>query len=184
MDQRTRRRLSAFLLSAFGLTVLGVLAQRSVDGVLRVEGWAAEIRSAAGAAGLEDPGLLAGLVYAESRGRQDARSSIGASGLCQLLPATAAELAARYGVEDPEPPAANLLLGAHYLAEQLRAWDGDARFGLLAYRLGPGAVARGVAQAGGPQAWLDQLKARKPSPWEYVVQVTRFRDRFHERGRI
>ncbi len=183
MEPRARRRLSAFLLAVFGLTLIGVLLQRSWDGVLRVEGWAAEIRAAADEAGLEDPALLAGLVYAESRGRADAISSIGARGLCQLVPDTAAELAGRYPVADPDEPAANLLLGAHYLAEQLAAF-GDAELALLAYRLGPGAVARRIEAAGGDQAWLTQLRARKPSSWEYVVQVQRFRDRFEERGRL
>ena len=184
MDQRTRRRLTAFLPSAFGLPVVGVLGQRGWDGVLRVEDWAPGLKAAASEAGLEDPSLLAGLVYAESRGHAGALSSIGAAGLCQLVPSTAAELAARHGVADPAVPAANLRLGAHYLAEQLDAWDGDARLALLAYRLGPGTVARGIEEAGGAEPWLDGLKARKPSPWEYVVQVMRFRDRFAERGRL
>ncbi len=184
MERRARRRLSAFLLSVFGLTVVGVLAQRHLDGVLRVEAWGQQIRSAAEAAGLEDPSLLAGLVYAESRGHPEARSSIGAAGLCQLVPETAAELSSRYGLDDLSDPAVNLQLGAHYLAELTQAWDGDTRLGLLAYRLGPGRVAREVAEAGGPESWLDGLRGRKPSPWEYVVQVFRFRDRFLERGRI
>jgi soluble lytic murein transglycosylase-like protein len=184
MERSPRRRLIRFLLACLALTLVGVLAQRPFDGVLRVEGWAAEIRAAAAAAGLPEAELLAGLVYAESRGRADAESSIGAIGLCQLLPTTADELVARHPVEDPAAPAANLLLGAHYLAEQIAAHGGDERLGLLAYRLGPGTVARRIAEAGGAEAWLDRLRGRKPSAWEYVVQIERFRERFRERGRF
>ncbi|RMH04489.1 MAG: hypothetical protein D6702_03040 [Planctomycetota bacterium] len=184
MVSSDRRRLSRFLAAVFGLTLIGVLAQRPFDSVLRVEGWAEEIHAAAAAAGLDDPALLAGLVYAESRGRADARSRAGAFGLCQLLPGTAAELADRFGIDDPAEPAANLRLGAAYLEEQLEAWNGDLRLALLSYRLGPAAVRREIELAGGRDAWLERLRRRKPSPWEYVTQVLRLRERFAARGRV
>lgn len=184
METGPGRTLTAFTLAVFGLTLIGVLAQEPFDAVLRVEGWSAEIRAAASEAGLPDPCLLAGLVYAESRGKAEARSEVGAIGLCQLMPGTAAELAARLEVSDPTKPRANLRLGARYLADRIAASGGDVDLGLLAYRLGPARAEREAAAAGSAAQWVAELRRRQPSPWEYVLQVRRFRDRFHERGRL
>lgn len=74
------------------------------------------------------------LVRQESGGNQGARSPVGAIGLTQLMPATAASL----GV-DPNDPTQNLDGGARYLAAQYKKygrWD----YALAAYNAGPGAV--------------------------------------------
>ena len=94
------------------------------------------IASAAHAHGL-DPKLLHALVITESGYRPDARSSAGAGGLTQLMPATAVEL----GVEDRFDPEENLRGGADYLARQIVRF-GDLRLALAAYNSGPGRVAR------------------------------------------
>jgi soluble lytic murein transglycosylase-like protein len=147
-----------------------------ISGVRAVEKWMPEIRAAADAAQLPDPYLLMGLVYAESRGRANAVSSIGALGLCQLMPPTAAELGERYEVVvEPLHPADNLLLGAHYLAEQIKVLHGDVDLALLAYRLGPARVKRELLAAGGREAYVAQLQGRKPSPWGYREQVQELR---------
>lgn len=65
--------------------------------------------------------ILAGLIKAESGGRQNARSSAGAIGLAQLLPSTAKEL----GV-DPYDPVQNVMGGSRYLKQQydkFGRWD-------------------------------------------------------------
>jgi soluble lytic murein transglycosylase-like protein len=156
-----------------------------ISGVLAVEKWLPETRAAAQAAQLPDPYLLMGLVYAESRGRANAVSSIGALGLCQLIPSTAAELGQRYAVGiEPMSPADNLLLGAHYLAEQIEALDGDVDLALLAYRLGPARVKRQVLAAGSRASYIAQLQARKPSPWGYREQVQELRRVFAERDGV
>lgn len=82
------------------------------------------------------PGLLGALVRAESGGRQNARSPVGAIGLTQLMPSTARGL----GV-DPHNPASNLEGGAKYLSQQLRRFK-DVNKALAAYNAGPGAVQR------------------------------------------
>jgi len=177
-----RARLTFFSVVFFSLTAAGVLLQRGCDGVLAVEGWAPSIRNAAREAGIQDPFLLAGLVYAESRGHPDAVSSLGAVGLCQLMPATAAEVARRHGIEgSAADPRTNLRLGALYLKELLDRWGGRVELALLSYRLGPRRVQDEIDAAGGADLWLSRLQARKPSPWDYVLQVFRFRDRFRER---
>jgi soluble lytic murein transglycosylase-like protein len=99
--------------------------------------YGAEITAAAKRHGL-DPALLAGLVKQESGFNANARSGAGAQGLTQLMPATAAGL----GVTNPLDPAQSLEGGAKYLAQQLKAFDGDVARALAAYNAGPGAVQR------------------------------------------
>lgn len=82
-----------------------------------------------------DPALYQALVWKESRGKADARSPAGALGYSQLMPDTARGL----GV-DPSDPWQNLLGGARYLGQQLKAFGGDQAKALAAYNAGPGAV--------------------------------------------
>jgi len=96
----------------------------------------AAIATAAERHGL-DPKLLHALVVVESAYRNEACSPVGACGLAQLMPGTAAEL----GVRDRFDPAENLSGGAAYLARQMLRF-GDLRLALAAYNAGPGRVAR------------------------------------------
>lgn len=96
----------------------------------------AAIATAADRHGL-DPKLLHALVVVESAYRNEACSPVGACGLAQLMPGTAAEL----GVRDRFDPVENLSGGAAYLARQMLRF-GDLRLALAAYNAGPGRVAR------------------------------------------
>jgi soluble lytic murein transglycosylase-like protein len=96
----------------------------------------AEIDAAAAKYGI-DPALLKGLIKQESGFDAAARSAAGATGLTQLMPATAAAL----GV-DPTIPAQAIDGGARYLKQQLDRFGGDASKALAAYNAGPGAVAK------------------------------------------
>lgn len=96
----------------------------------------AAIATAAERHGL-DPKLLHALVVVESAYRNDACSPVGACGLAQLMPGTAADL----GVRDRFDPVENLSGGAAYLARQMLRF-GDLRLALAAYNAGPGRVAR------------------------------------------
>lgn len=94
-----------------------------------------------------DPFLLAGLIRQESSFRADARSWAGARGLAQIMPATGAWLArATLPVPfDPDlldVPEVNVRMGATYLADMLRRYNGRVDYALAAYNAGPGRVDR------------------------------------------
>lgn len=80
--------------------------------------------------------LLASVASVESNLDNDARSPVGARGLLQVMPPTAAELQL-----DPDRPASNVLAGARYLKQMLEQF-GSADLALAAYNAGPGAVER------------------------------------------
>jgi hypothetical protein len=81
--------------------------------------------------------LIKAVCLAESGMNSNARSSAGAQGLMQLMPATAREL----GVEDPFDPEQSIDGGARYLATQLERF-GSHRLALAAYNAGPQNVIR------------------------------------------
>jgi soluble lytic murein transglycosylase-like protein len=84
-----------------------------------------------------DPKLLHALVIIESAYDSRAISPVGAQGLTQLMPGTAAEL----GVRDAFDSEENLRAGARYLAIQIGRFS-DIRLALAAYNSGPNRVAR------------------------------------------
>lgn len=97
--------------------------------------------------------LLAAVATAESHFNPDAQSGVGATGVMQLMPATAAAL----GV-DPSDAAENVAGGARYLASLIDRF-GSTELALAAYNAGPSAVA---AAGGAPS--LETLR--------YVLNVS------------
>lgn len=81
------------------------------------------------------------LISTESSWNTSAISSVGAVGLTQLMPATAAQI----GV-DPYDPAQNIAGGASYLS-QMFAKFGNWTDALAAYNAGPGNIAAGQGYA-------------------------------------
>jgi soluble lytic murein transglycosylase len=93
-----------------------------------------------------DPALLAAVIYQESKFDAHARSSSGAIGLMQLLPATAKGIAlhtggARFHVSDLDEPEINVRYGSWYLRHLLEKY-GDERTALAAYNAGQDNVDR------------------------------------------
>ena len=98
-----------------------------------------------------DPALLLATARQESRFRPAQRSVVGALGLLQLMPTTAAQLMATTSVpaewadQDLETQLLdaeiNADLGARYLAQQLQTWQQQPIPAIASYNAGAGAVA-------------------------------------------
>jgi len=85
-----------------------------------------------------DAALLHAVISVESGYRERAVSAKGASGLMQLMPATAR----RYGLVNRQDPAENIRAGARYLRDLLALFDNDIELALAAYNAGENAVLR------------------------------------------
>jgi soluble lytic murein transglycosylase-like protein len=104
-------------------------------------------RAAAASTGLP-PALLYAVAKVESQFQVDARSSMGARGLLQVMPSTAASLDL-----DLDLPQTNILAGARYLRLLVDRF-GSVDTALAAYNAGPTAV----AEAGGSAPSLDVVR--------------------------
>jgi soluble lytic murein transglycosylase-like protein len=128
--------------------------------IIPAEGpFAGFVREAAQRFGVPAPWIEA-VMRAESAGDTRAVSPKGAMGLMQIMPATWAELRARYDLgADPYDPRDNILAGAAYLREM------HDRFG------SPGFLA---AYHAGPRRYEEHLQEGRPLPGEtrdYIAAV-------------
>jgi soluble lytic murein transglycosylase-like protein len=101
--------------------------------------------------------LLVSVAQVESNLDHAARSSVGATGLLQVMPPTAAELGL-----DPNRPETNVLAGARYLKLMLNRF-GSADLALAAYNAGPTAVER---SGGAPSGETITYVANVNSLWQ------------------
>lgn len=90
-----------------------------------------------------DPAWVYGLIRQESRFVMDAKSVVGASGLMQLMPATAKYVARKIGMNDFQPSQVNdfdvnTKLGTNYLRMVLEDLDGSQVLASAGYNAGPG----------------------------------------------
>jgi len=90
-----------------------------------------------------DPAWVYGLIRQESRFVMNARSHVGASGLMQLMPATAKWVARKIGMADYSPSSVNdfdtnTILGTNYLNIVLTGLDGSQVLASAGYNAGPG----------------------------------------------
>ncbi|MEX1128417.1 MAG: lytic transglycosylase domain-containing protein [Vicinamibacterales bacterium] len=105
------------------------------SGVLEQTPYGAIIATVSQAHGV-DPMLVRALIQVESNYRPRARSSKGAMGLMQLMPATARQ----YKVRNPYDPTANISAGVKHLKGLIDRMDGAVELALAAYNAGEGAV--------------------------------------------
>ena len=90
-----------------------------------------------------DPAYVYGLIRQESRFIMDARSHVGASGLMQVMPATARWTARKIGmsnfaVDQLNNRDTNIAIGTGYLKLVLDDFDGSMPLAAAAYNAGPG----------------------------------------------
>jgi soluble lytic murein transglycosylase len=90
-----------------------------------------------------DPAYVYGLIRQESRFIMDARSHVGASGLMQVMPATARWTAKKIGMTDFRPEQlnqrdTNIAIGTAYLKLALDDFAGSMPLAAAAYNAGPG----------------------------------------------
>ncbi|AMP07298.1 transglycosylase SLT domain-containing protein [Collimonas pratensis] len=99
-----------------------------------------------------DMAWVYGLIRQESRFMRSARSNVGASGLMQVMPATAKWVARKIGLsgfttDQISDVNTNILLGTNYLSMVLADLDGSQALASAAYNAGPGR----------PRAWRSTL---------------------------
>ena len=94
--------------------------------------------------------IMPALIKQESGGDAEAKSSKGAQGLTQLMPATGREWAKKLGYEkyDPYDAEQNEHIGREYLGWLLEQFNGDAKLALAAYNHGIGNVKEKMAKWG------------------------------------
>ena len=114
------------------------------------------------------PDLFVAQCWCESRLKADAVSPVGAVGLCQVMPATAADLLSRGGARGKlrgnlrgqlRNAKTNAELGARYMGKMFRFWSwnrtDECRWGVSvpSYNAGPGNVRDSQTEAGGALCW-------------------------------
>ncbi len=102
-----------------------------------------------------DPAYVYGLIRQESRFIMDARSGVGASGLMQVMPATASWTARKIGLKDFKPHQitdrdTNIAIGTGYLKLVLDNFGGSMPLAAAAYNAGPSRPRSWRGQNGAP----------------------------------
>lgn len=122
-----------------------------------------------------DPAYVYGLIRQESRFVVAARSGVGASGLMQVMPATARWTARKIGLTDFQPSQINdrdinIQIGTAYLKLALDDFEGSMPMAAAAYNAGPGRPRRwreGPTLAG--EIWTENIPFDETR--DYVKQV-------------
>ena len=99
-----------------------------------------------------DPYMVCGVIFTESSFQPHAKSSVGALGLMQLMPATGLEEAQLLGIEGVTEetltePSLNVRLGCNYLKKLLDEFASES-VALAAYNAGPGRVRQWLKEYG------------------------------------
>ncbi len=122
-----------------------------------------------------DPAYVYGLIRQESRFLTDARSGVGASGLMQVMPATARWTARKIGLSNFQSHQitdrdTNILIGTSYLKLALDDLEGSMPLAAAAYNAGPGRARtwrQGPTLAG--EIWAENIPFEETR--DYVKKV-------------
>jgi soluble lytic murein transglycosylase len=135
-----------------------------------------------------DPSLIAGVIYVESRFR-DQTSHAGAKGLMQILPSTADYIARKSGGTafeqgDLASPQINIAYGSWYLRYLLEHYHGNELLALAAYNAGEGKVDEWYREASARGEDFD-VASHIPFPEtrSYVGTVLEVRGRYRQEYR-
>lgn len=123
--------------------------------------------------------MIHAITRQESQFDREATSRVGASGLMQLMPATAREVAGKLGLAHSQDrlysdPQYNIMLGSSYFQQMLRYYGGSYPLAVAAYNGGPGNVNKWLKANGDPRMggvdvikWIEEI----PLPeTKYYVQ--------------
>ncbi len=120
-----------------------------------------------------DPFLVAALIRQESRFESQAVSSAGALGLMQLMPRTAEELAHQGRLSRARilEPALNVRLGARYLAQLLRRFNGNVEKALASYNGGGTRVTEWATTLGAEDTpeFVESIPVTQTREFVYIV---------------
>ena len=141
--------------------------------------WEDEAAAAAGDHGI-DPAWVLATIRMESAFRARARSSAGALGLMQIMPATGRRIARAAGVRHRGnrtllDPKENIRLGAAYLRRLLDRVHGNPALASASYNAGPHRAERWLAAGEGlePELWVEFVPYTETR--QYVKRVMEYR---------
>ena len=129
-----------------------------------------------------DPNLVRGLILQESYYNPKAKSRVGATGLMQLMPATASDHAKRLGVRFAtsrlENPKVNVQLGTFHLRMLVDMFGGNTYLAIASYNAGQGNVLKWRRAA--PRKPTDEFLESIPfqETRNYVKRVTMLRSTY------
>jgi soluble lytic murein transglycosylase len=127
-----------------------------------------------------DPALVHALSRQESEFNAAAKSPVGASGLMQLMPATARAVAKAYKVKFDSArltnPAYNTQLGEAHLRDLIDSYRGSYFLSLAAYNAGGGRVTEWIKSFGDPRDpavdpidWIERIPFTETR--QYVIKI-------------
>jgi soluble lytic murein transglycosylase len=127
-----------------------------------------------------------GIARSESLFMRDVRSSAGAIGLMQLMPATGRKVSLEInlpysGLDTLTNPRANIRLGTLYLSQMAERFDGNRVLATAAYNAGPHRVDRWIPEQGSIDAriWIENIPFNETR--KYVRRVMAADTIFHWR---
>jgi soluble lytic murein transglycosylase len=123
-----------------------------------------------------EPSMVAAVILAESKFKEDAASGRGANGLMQIMPDTGKWIAEQMDMNDYSPDKlsdvrTNIRMGTWYLAYLLKEFDGNQILALAAYNAGRGHVDAWMKQYGWNKDFSEIEKIPFSETREYVKVV-------------